>query len=307
MAVRIGYMGLLPAGAVARRSALDHIVEAGIDHVGVGDHVSFFTGFGTDGLISASSVLGASPQLPVYTSVFLLVLRHPVPVARQLADLALLGPGRLTFGVGLGGEDPHELEICGVDPHTRGRRLDASLEVLRALLAGQTVSHDDEFFAIHEAVVVPSPQPPIPITVGGRSNAALRRAGRYGDGWLGIWVSARRFAEAVAEVEEAGKAAGRDAVPWRHGMTVWCGLAPERDAALASVSRAMQAVYGLPFASFEKWSPAGRPEDVAEFLRPYVEAGCQDFNLIAHGPNPEQVIEDVGEVRRLLASLPAHR
>jgi alkanesulfonate monooxygenase SsuD/methylene tetrahydromethanopterin reductase-like flavin-dependent oxidoreductase (luciferase family) len=72
-------------------------------------------------------------DLPCYVALYLLPLRHPVLVARQLASIAELAPGRLTFGVGIGGEDPHELEICGVDPRTRGRRMDESLEILREL------------------------------------------------------------------------------------------------------------------------------------------------------------------------------
>ncbi len=66
-----------------------------------------------------------------------MALRHPVPVARQIASLCEAAPGRLSFGVGIGGEDRHEIEICGVDPATRGRRTDESLEVLLPLLAGE--------------------------------------------------------------------------------------------------------------------------------------------------------------------------
>src|SRR5690606_3451281 len=102
-----------------------HLSEAaGIDHIGLCDHVSFHVGTGFDGLLSAGTVLALSERLQVNTGVYLLPLRHPVLVTRQLADLAQLAPGRLTFGVGLGGEDPHEVEMCGVDPRTRGRRMD---------------------------------------------------------------------------------------------------------------------------------------------------------------------------------------
>ena len=77
------------------------------------------------------------PSWPCYVALYLLPLRHPVPVARQLATIGGFAPGRLTFGVGIGGEDRHELEICGVDPGSRGRRMDESLEILRGLSAGQ--------------------------------------------------------------------------------------------------------------------------------------------------------------------------
>ena len=71
-----------------------------------------------------AAVLAAlHPTLPVHTGVYLLPLRHPVLVARQIADLGRVAPGRLVFGVGIGGEDRHEVAICGVDPATRGRRM----------------------------------------------------------------------------------------------------------------------------------------------------------------------------------------
>ena len=67
---------------------------------------------------------------------YLLLLRNPVTVARQLSSLAQLAPGRLVFGVGLGGDDPHELEVCGVDPRTRGRRMNDCLTVVRSAPRG---------------------------------------------------------------------------------------------------------------------------------------------------------------------------
>jgi alkanesulfonate monooxygenase SsuD/methylene tetrahydromethanopterin reductase-like flavin-dependent oxidoreductase (luciferase family) len=100
-----------------------------------------------------------------------------MPVARQLANLAEMAPGRVSFGVGVGGDDRHEVEVCGVDPRTRGKRTDESLDVLQQLLAGVTVDHDGEFFSLEQARIVPVPDPPIPFYVGGRSDAALRRAG----------------------------------------------------------------------------------------------------------------------------------
>ena len=107
-----------------RKSMLAAIGASGIDHVCVGDHVSFHVGAGADALIDAASMLTHYDDLPCYVALYLLPLRHPVLVARQLASIAEIAPGRLTFGVGIGGEDPHELEICGVNPSTRGRRMD---------------------------------------------------------------------------------------------------------------------------------------------------------------------------------------
>ena len=93
-------------------------------------------------------------------------------MARQLANLAEMAPGRISFGVGVGGDDRHEVEICGVDPRTRGRRTDESLDILQRLLAGETVDHSGEFFNFEQARIIPTPDPPIPVYVGGRAEAA---------------------------------------------------------------------------------------------------------------------------------------
>ena len=150
------------------------IAAAGLDHVVLGDHVSFINGAGFDGLIGATHELATAPSLRAFVAVYLLPLRHPVLVARQLSSVSERYPDRLTFGVGVGGEDPHEFEVCGIDPRTRGRRMDESLLLLRELLTGAPVTHHGEFFDVDEALILPAPQPPIPIIIGGRSDVALR-------------------------------------------------------------------------------------------------------------------------------------
>lgn len=288
-------------GPEHQAAVLAAMADAGCDHIVVGDHVCFFGGFGVDGLVEAASLSALHPTLPVHTSVYLLVLRHPVIVARQISTLAARAPGRLVFGVGIGGEDPDEVRACSVDPSSRGRRMDECLAVLRPLLAGDSLDHDGEFFSLPSVSIRPTPPEPVPVVVGGRSSAAVRRAGRLGDGWLGIWVSPDRFAAATAEAEGVAAEAGRTGVDWQHGMTIWCGLADDSASATVAVSRAMESIYGIPFERFASYVPTGTPADVAAALRPYVEAGCRTFNLLTQSPDPSVLPAAVGEVRRLLA------
>ena len=303
-AVRVGAFppfAQLPGAGAQRDATLARIADQGIDHACVGDHVSFFVGVGVDGLIAATSLLTVYDKLPVYIGLYLLPLRHPVPVARQLATLAELAPGRLTFGVGIGGEDRHEIEVCGVDPRTRGRRMDECLQILRALAGGEPVSFDGEFFSLHEALIVPAPSPRIPLVVGGRSDAAVRRAAKLGDGWLGIWVSPRRFGTVVEQIEEEATQAGRDTTGFEHALNVWCGFGDRRETARASLAAGMQTFYQMPFEPFERYSPYGTPTEVAEFLRPYIDAGCSAFNVIPCAGDDETAVAGVGELRQLLA------
>jgi alkanesulfonate monooxygenase SsuD/methylene tetrahydromethanopterin reductase-like flavin-dependent oxidoreductase (luciferase family) len=301
--VRVGFFPTTgPVGEGGDAAAyLARAHDAGIDHVCCGDHVSFFVGVGLDGLIQATTLAMLHPTLPVMTGVYLLPLRHPVLVARQLSDLDQLAPGRLVFGVGIGGEDRHEVEICGVDPSTRGRRMEESLTVLRQLLAGKSTTFHGEFFDLDDALVLPASAQPPPIIVGGRSDAAARRAGRLGDGWLGIWNSARRFRDVVEMAGEEAARAGRSDAPTQHAMQLWCGIADTKEQARARLAPAMEAFYQIPFERFEKYSPSGTAEDVAEFLSPYVDAGCTWFNLIPQAEDPDAALAGAAAVKKLLA------
>ena len=303
VSVRVGVfapVGQLKGGPEQLHATLARAADAGVDHLCVGDHVSFFVGAGSDGLISAASILAAQDELPVYVGLYLLPLRHPVPVARQLATIGQLAPGRLTLGTGIGGEDRHEIEMCGVDPKTRGRRMDECLQILRRLADGTPVTFDGEFFSLHDALIVPAPSPRIPLIVGGRSDAAVGRAARLGDGWLGIWVSPRRYATVRDHITREATEAGRDPSGFEHALNVWCVFAATREEAREPLAKRMQDFYQMPFEPFERYSPYGTPADVAEFLSPYVEAGCSAFNVIPCAGDRETAVSAVGELRQLL-------
>jgi alkanesulfonate monooxygenase SsuD/methylene tetrahydromethanopterin reductase-like flavin-dependent oxidoreductase (luciferase family) len=302
-AVHVGtltHAEMLTGPHARRRSLLTRAEDAGLDHLFMADHVSFRTGLGMDGLIQAATAAALAPNLRVYVGVYLLALRHPVPVARQIASLAESAPGQLILGVGVGGEDRHEIEVCGVDPTSRGRRTDECLEILRGLLSGKPTSFSGEFFALEDAVIVPAPNPPVPVVIGGRADAALRRAALWGDGWLGIWSSPQRYADALERIEEVARQAGRVQAPRRNGLQLWVGIDENRDRARDRLSKAMTAMYGVPYQRFEKYSPYGTPAEIADFLAPYVEAGCREFNVMAVAENTEKEIDAVAEIRRRL-------
>lgn len=294
--------GLNDATTAERRRILELMARSGIDGVLQADHVTFRDGRGTDAIVMMAGLSGLQPDLGLHIGVYLLPLRHPVTVARSLATLAQLAPGRIVFGVGIGGEDRHEIEVCGVDPSTRGRRCDESLLVLRALLDGESVDFDGEFFHIDACRIEPVPDPRITVLVGGRSDAAIARAGRHGDGWLGTWCSSQRFARAIDDCAQAAARAGREMPRWRHKLQVWVGLDEDRRSARAAIEREMYSFYGLEFGLFEKYSPTGTPADVAEFLADYVDVGVEEFDLCLCGDDLDATIEMAGEVKTLLAA-----
>ena len=283
-----------------KQRVIEQLEQAGIDQIYMADHVSFRNGSGTDGFIEIAALSQLHPTMRVMISVYLLALRHPVPVARQLATMSQIAPGRVTLGVGVGGEDRHEIEVCGVDPATRGRRTNESLEIIRGLMTGQPFDYAGEFYELEQARIKPAVSPAIPLIIGGRSNAALHRTARYGDGWVGAWCSVRRFGQAVSMIADEAESLGRGPVTWKHGYQPWVGVGDTTEAARNQVAQAMEAFYKVPFAAFEKYTPYGTPAQVAETLRPYVDAGCTVLNLKVVAQNDEMSIAAAGEIAELL-------
>jgi alkanesulfonate monooxygenase SsuD/methylene tetrahydromethanopterin reductase-like flavin-dependent oxidoreductase (luciferase family) len=268
--IRVGldvHESILGQPPEASRRLLERAAESGVDFLVVGDHLSFQRGQGFDGIVAAAFALAAHPSLPVLISVYQLALRHPLAVARQLSSIAQVAPGRLVFGVGSGGEDRMEVVNAGVDPTTRGRRLDESIRVLRLLASGEPVDFDGDFFKLWQALVLPIPSPPIPIVVGGRSEAALRRAALIGDGWLPMFVSPRRFRDSVERIRELAASAGRT-LSISPTLSVWCGLDRDGGSAQALLGAALEHLYSRPYEDFRNLTYAGTPAEVAEALLP---------------------------------------
>jgi alkanesulfonate monooxygenase SsuD/methylene tetrahydromethanopterin reductase-like flavin-dependent oxidoreductase (luciferase family) len=282
-----------------RRLLLQRVADAGLGHVTMGDHVSFHGGAGFDGMVTASTLLASHDTLPVLIGVYLLGLRHPMLAARQLSTLAQTAPGRLTLGVGVAGEDRAEVSNAGVDPATRGRRVDEALPLVRRLLAGEEVTFSGEFFQLEAARILPPPQPPVPVVIGGKGETAVRRTAEMGDGWLGMFCSARRFAETRQRILQASADRGRPAPSW-FGVSVWCGLDNDAGQARDLAAAKLEQLYRLPYEKFQALAPAGTPKQVAEFLYPYVEAGARHVTLIPAGSSIEAEIDAVAEVSELL-------
>jgi len=165
-------------------------------------------------------------QLRLGTNVYLLGLRHPFVAARSVQTLDLLSGGRAEVGIGAGWLRS-EWEAAGLDPRSRGRRLDEALAVCKRLWSEEVVEHHGEFFDFAPVMFEPKPlQKPWPkIHVGGESPAALRRAAAHGDGWLGLEHTPVSAAERVAELRRLRREAGRTDDP----LEISVGASP-RDA-----------------------------------------------------------------------------
>jgi probable F420-dependent oxidoreductase len=156
-------------------------------------------------------VAARTSRIALATGVLVLPNHHPVVLAKRAATLDRLSGGRLRLCVGMGWMR-EEVEACGAEFASRGRRADEQLEVMRALWDddGKGVDHDGEFFRLERAVSFPKPAHRIPVHVGGHSTAAARRAGRLGDGLQPLGVKGEELQGLVRTMREEAEAAGRD-------------------------------------------------------------------------------------------------
>ena len=176
----------------------------GSDHPPVPPETPLFDAFGM-----LSYLAGRTSRIRLGTNVYLLGLRHPFVAARAIQTLDVVSKGRAEVGVGAGWLRC-EWTVAGLDPQTRGRRLDEALSVCKRLWTEESIEHRGEFFDFEPVKFEPKPiqRPHPPIHVGGESEAALRRAARIGDGWLGLHHSPESVRDPIERLERYRKEYG---------------------------------------------------------------------------------------------------
>ncbi len=289
--------------------ALVELVDrCGYDSLWVGDHIAFAVPI-LDPLLTLAQAAMVSRRLTLATGVYLLPLRHPSPVAKQVATLDHLTEGRLIFGVGVGGEFPKEFEVCGVPIAERGARLSEGIAVLRRLWTGETVSHHGRFFSFEGVRMLPPPRQPggPPIWCGGRSDAALRRAGRLADGWISYVVTPEMYKAALSKIAEAAKTAGRKLDNFGTGHLLFARLDDTYEKALDAAAASLSVRYAMDFRrAAERYAALGTGQQVAERIRAFYDAGARHISLDLVGPHeerPAQIERFAAEVLPLLVDL----
>ncbi|HEY2279399.1 MAG TPA: LLM class F420-dependent oxidoreductase [Streptosporangiaceae bacterium] len=228
-----------------------HAEECGFESFFTTEHIALYPGVTlgrmpiapdtpiADPLEVLSFVAGVTQRLMLGTSVLLLPFHQPVVLAKRLATIDQLSRGRMRlFGIGVGAL-AKEAEAAGVDFHTRGRRADEAIDVLRLLWAGDAegVSFDGEFYSFTDLCSYPKPYQAstLPIHIGGSSPAAARRAGLRGDGYFpGGGITDEQRTAQVALMRETARAAGRDAGALEYTRWGNTAMTPDEVAALAA-------------------------------------------------------------------------
>jgi alkanesulfonate monooxygenase SsuD/methylene tetrahydromethanopterin reductase-like flavin-dependent oxidoreductase (luciferase family) len=227
-------------------------------------------------------------RVRVGSAILLLALYHPVVVAKQLLDLDARSGGRISVGVGVGGEFAKEFEAVGVPLSERGVRTDESIEILRRLWKGGASSFHGRFFSFDDVELraVHAPDPATrpaqtggpPLIVSGRKEPAMRRAARLGDGWMPYLMSASAYARSVHAIEGEARDNARDLTGFEWMMYLYTSIRRDGDRARQDVASFLGRAYGdRPAEMLDRIAPAGTPIEVASRLQDYVDAGVRHF------------------------------
>lgn len=158
--------------------------------------------------------MGAVTQTLRFTTfVVKLAVRQPMLVAKQAASVAVITQNRFGFGVGLS-PWPEDFRVTGTEWRQRGKRMDEMIEIIRGLMTGEFYEFHGQFYDMESIKICPVPTEPLPILIGGHSEAALKRAARTGDGWMHAGGDAKDLEAYIARLGELRREYGREREPF---------------------------------------------------------------------------------------------
>lgn len=210
-------------------------------------------------LVTIGHLSAVTERIRLGTSVLVAPLRNPFVLAKQVATLHRLSAGRVVLGLGVGWNEP-EFAALGADYRRRGAVTDDALDLLRHLFTGGSAPYRGRRFSYDEGVFAPVPETPVPIMVGGNSDAALRRAARSADIWQGLPTSPAEFAERARRLVDLGE--GRAV---RAGLRIeWDGSTPAEEVAAQLAAYADAGARQVAVHLGEHEGTRGRMEALAE-------------------------------------------
>jgi len=276
----------------------------GYEYFSVGEH--FMRGDPPGPTHAALPVLavaaGATDQMRVLSSIILTPFYHPLFLARTTATLDAASGGRLTLGVGVGGEFPVEFEAAGLRVNQRGRRTDECLEVMRKLWTGEKVTFSGRHFQLTDAMINPSPvqKPNPPVWVSGRRDAAMARAAKFGDGWMPYFYDAPRYRDSVGKIKGFAAEAGRDisGFQWAHFPYIAIYPTEQQAAEVAAEQLGGRYLYGGEFLDIvRKYCLLGTVENCIEQLQEYIDAGARHiiFSISCPREDRERHLETIAK------------
>jgi probable F420-dependent oxidoreductase len=246
-------------------------------------------------MTTMAAVAARTRRLKFGPSVLVLPFRAPVLAARELAMIDYLSAGRLLPAVGVGVEAEREFDAAGVPFRERGRRTDEAIRIMRLCWEQDEVSFAGDFWTLDRVSVRPKPvQRPFPLWIGGRSDAALRRVGRLGDGWIPSFIPPSELRDGLARIQAFAHDAGREVPADHFGALIYFGL--DEDPRRARAAAEPYIPKGrVDDATLEACTAFGPADVVHTRLEEYVKAGASKFVLRPMVP-PDRMLAQLAQL-----------
>jgi probable F420-dependent oxidoreductase len=288
MKVRIGIqLGQWPSRDIQPEAVLDLIdfFEAlDVDSIWVSDRL-VSTALTLEPVTFLSYIAGRLRTMKFGTSTLVLPTRNPIVLAKELATLDFLSQGRLFPAIGLGGDESKDLQAVGINKKERAGRADEMIVLMRRLWTEENVTFIGKYFSVDDATIMPRPwqKNGPPIWIGGRSEAALRRTGRLGDGWLVSSVSPGEVEAGIKTIRRYAAEAGREVPDDHYGVLIPFYFADNADKACEVGGRSIRPRADLPTDEFTAF---GTPAEVRAKVEAYIAAGATKFIMRPCGSFP---------------------
>ena len=254
--------------------------EWGYDFVVAGDHIAGGRG-GISPIVQCFPVLSAAAavtqRISLATCVLQLPMYNPAVVGRIMLTLDYISEGRAILGAGVGGQYANEWEAAEADVHSRGKRGDEALEMLKRMWSENEIEHHGKYYNLTDISMEPKPMAAdgIPIWIGGTSDAALRRAARFGDGWTSTQMSSLQWRQNMEKVHEYAGEIGRtlDRFDGIHSLAIY--MDKDREVARKEAQQLLGANTRVPFDELvEDYVAVGDAYDCAKVIQKFYDAGA---------------------------------
>ena len=298
--------GMTMRGTHGIEESAQRIEALGFDYVGSGEHVAFHVPT-PNNFVSLAVAAGATSQVKLLSAVTVLPLYPAVLAAKLGAALDVASGGRFVMGVGVGGEYPREFEACGVPVHERGARCNEALTLVKRLWTESNVTFHGRFNTVNDVTIAPAPlsRPHPPIWISGRRDAAMRRAARFGDGWMPYMYSPDMLRDSLTKIAGHCEQLDRSVEAVTAAIYLFTCVHRDRDTAIDYAVSRLGATYAQDFrAKAGRYTLVGTPADCRARLAEYVDAGARVVFFASACPD-----EHVAENQRLLVDeiMPAFR
>jgi probable F420-dependent oxidoreductase len=286
MKVRIGIqLGQWPSREIQPEAVfdlIDYFAALDLDSIWVSDRL-VSSALTLEPITFLSYIAGRLRNMKFGTSTLVLPTRNPVVLAKELATLDFLSQGRLFPAIGLGGEGSKDLQAVGVDQKTRAGRTDEMIVLMRRLWTEENVSFSGKHFLAEGVTIMPRPwqKKGPPIWIGGRSEAALRRTGRLGDGWLVSSVSAGEVERGIGSIRRYAADAGRQVPEDHYGVLIPFYFSDNSDRAFEIARHSIRPRADMATGEFTAF---GTPDQIRARVRSYIAAGATKFIMRPCGP-----------------------